>query len=111
MVQLGIRQTGDEEDGCPEYTFEIEVVGLFDVDSEYPADKAENLVRVNGPAVLFGAIREMVANLTARGPFPTVELPTVTFIDEVRHPEEPPKAKSRRPRPRRAAAKAKRKAD
>ena len=82
MVQLGIRQSEDEAKGCPEYTFKIQVVGLFKVDKEFPLEQAEHLVRANGPAVLYGAVREMVANLTSRGPFSTVELPTVTFIDE-----------------------------
>lgn len=86
MVQLGVRKTEDDEEGCPEYTFEIQVVGLFAVDAEFPKEKAERMVRANGPAVLFGAVREMVANLTARGPFPPVTLPTVTFVDEAHSP-------------------------
>jgi preprotein translocase subunit SecB len=105
MVQLGVRKAEDDEEGCPEYTFEIQVVGLFDVDKEYPSQKAESMVKANGPAVLFGAVREMVANLTARGPFPPVELPTVTFVDECKSSEKSAKPKSRRPRPRLASKK------
>jgi len=87
MVQLGIRKSEDDEAGCPEYTFEIQVVGLFVVDKEFPAERTENMVRANGPAVLFSAVREMVANLTARGPFAPVQLPTVTFVDECKGSE------------------------
>ena len=49
MVQLGIHKAEDDEGGCPEYTFEIQVVGLFHVDKEYPAEKAESMVQANGP--------------------------------------------------------------
>ena len=82
MVTLGLRQQEDKEKGCPQYTFQFEVVGLFNVDKKFPAEKAEALVRANGAAMLYGAIREMVANLSARGPFASVNLPTVTFVDE-----------------------------
>lgn len=83
LVELGLKLDEDEEDGCPPYTFRVETVGLFAVEPEYPEKKVEAMVRVNGAAVLYGFIRELVANLTARGPFPQVHLPTVTFIDEV----------------------------
>lgn len=82
MVTLGLWQQEDKEKGCPQYTFHLEVVGLFAVDKKYPPEKAEVLVRANGAAILYGAIREMVANLSARGPFAQVNLPTVTFVDE-----------------------------
>lgn len=83
MVTLGLRQQEDKEKGCPQYTFQFEVVGLFTVDEKYPVEKAEALVRANGAAILYGAVREMVASLSARGPFAQVNLPTVTFVDEV----------------------------
>ena len=81
LVELGVRKAEDKEKGCPEYTFQIEIVGLFEVDETFPLEKVEGIVRANGPAVLFGAVREMVANLTARGPFPAVKLETVSFVD------------------------------
>ncbi len=82
MVQAEVRKADDKEKGCPEYTFHVQVVGLFEVAEAFPAEKAEKMVRTNAPSVLYGAIREMIANLTARGPFPAIKLPTVTFIDE-----------------------------
>jgi len=82
MVNLKIRQVPDDERGCPAYTFDMQVVGFFEVAAAYPAGKAEQMVRANGPAVLYGVVREMVTTLTARGPFPMVTLPSVTFVDE-----------------------------
>ena len=91
-VSLGVEQAEDKDGGCPFYTFSFEVSGLFSVDKDYPAEKTEQLIRVNGAAVLYGAIREMAANLSARGPYPPVNLPTVTFVDEAR----PEKSKSKK---------------
>ncbi len=41
----------------------------------------ENLVRVNGPALLWSAVREVVANATARMPLGMAFLPSVNFHD------------------------------
>ena len=43
-------------------------------------------MHASGTTVLCEAVREMVANLTARGPFARVTLPAVTFIDEIQPP-------------------------
>ena len=96
MVNLKVRQVADNERGCPVYTFDMQVVGFFEVDAGYPAEKAEQMVRANGPAVLYGTIREMVATLTARGPFPMVTLPSVTFIDEAKQSSYPEKPKHKK---------------
>ena len=84
MVQLELKQVQDKNDGCPEYSFHVEVVGFYEVSKNYPEEKAEALVRANGPALLYSAARELIATLTCRGPFAPVNLPTVTFIDEAR---------------------------
>ncbi|MCP5487629.1 MAG: protein-export chaperone SecB [Verrucomicrobia bacterium] len=83
MLTLGLKRVAGKKEGTPHYTWEIEVVGFLTVDAEYPEEKVEALVKVNGPAVLYAAAREMVANITSRGPFPAVNLPTVTFVDEL----------------------------
>lgn len=72
------------------YVGELKVVGIFQVAPEYPAEKQETLVAVNAPAVLYGMAREMISNITARGPYPIVCLPTVTFIDQ--DPQQMPKS-------------------
>ena len=82
MGQLELKQVQDKEVGCPEYTFHVEVVGFYEVSKNYPEEKAEALVRANGPALLYSAARELIATLTCRGPFAPVNLSTVTFIDE-----------------------------
>lgn len=84
MVQLELHQIQDKDNGCPEYTFRVELVGFYEVSKEYPAEKSEMMVRANGPALLYSAARELIAMLTGRGPFKPVNLPTVTFIDEAK---------------------------
>jgi preprotein translocase subunit SecB len=56
---------------------QIEFEGLFDVHPEFPQDKVEELVRMNGGAILYGAVRELVLNLTARSKFGPFEMPTI----------------------------------
>ncbi|MBI5688310.1 MAG: protein-export chaperone SecB [Verrucomicrobia bacterium] len=68
------------------YTGHIDLVGLFRINDQWPAEKIEKLVRVNGPSILYGAARELVANLTARGPWPMVMLPTLSFFTPANEP-------------------------
>ncbi|MDZ8118185.1 protein-export chaperone SecB [Pontiella agarivorans] len=82
MVTVGLAFVQADGEECPPYTIDIEVVGFFHVADEFPEEKKISMVKANAPAILFGAIREMVANITSRGPYPRFDLPTVTFIDE-----------------------------
>ncbi len=63
------------------YKIEVSVVGAFTIDAEWPAEKRRLLLETNAPSLLFGAAREMIANLTARGPWPMVTLPTISFLN------------------------------
>lgn len=74
--------TADDEESVSPYTGEIEIIGMFKVNDDYPEEKMAKMAHVNGAALLYGSVRELLANLTARGPFPQVMLPTATFIDE-----------------------------
>jgi preprotein translocase subunit SecB len=71
----------EDEKATPPYTGEFEIMGFFRVDKEYPLDKLLALVHINAPAMLYGSVREMIFNLTARGPHSHVSLPTVSFVD------------------------------
>jgi preprotein translocase subunit SecB len=75
----------------PAYTGHFEIVGFFSVHPDYPEDGMNALVLVNGGGMLFGAIREMLANLTARGPQAMVMLPTLNFQEMLKQPEVPSK--------------------
>jgi preprotein translocase subunit SecB len=59
----------------------ISFTGYFVVDPSYPEARVKFLVETNGPSVLFGAVRELCANLTARGPWQMLMLPTQSFYN------------------------------
>lgn len=67
-------------DGEACYIGEIHAVGLFRVVDGWPVEKIPLLVEANGSALLYGAIRELLLNITARGPWPPVTLNSMTFI-------------------------------
>lgn len=80
LLSLTVRLLPHEE-SQPGYLGEFVVMGFFKVHSEYPDQKCDNLVSVNGASMLYGVVREMVANLTARGPWPMLTLVAMNFSD------------------------------
>jgi preprotein translocase subunit SecB len=84
-VDLTVRSKPDKL--SQPYEFEIAITGLFKIPEEIGPDTDEKLIIVNGPALLFGAVREVIYSLTGRALFGPLILPAVTFIDEV--PEVP----------------------
>lgn len=86
-VDLTVKFKPAQGDTKP-YTGSISFTGYFAVDAAYANDKVKFLVETNGPSVLFGAAREMISNLTARGPWPMVVLPTQSFYKPSAKPEE-----------------------
>ncbi len=65
----------------PPYVFTMEIVGLFEVIPTHPLEKVEQLVKVNGASILFGAAREAVRTATSAGPFQSIILPSVSFYE------------------------------
>jgi preprotein translocase subunit SecB len=55
------------------------MLGVFLVLNGYPEEKIERLVKVNGPSMLYGALREIVKALTSRGPYGAIVLPSPSF--------------------------------
>ena len=81
----------------PPYIGEVEVVGYFKVLDGWPEDKMMDLVSVNGPSVLYGAIREMIVNLTGRFSHGAVQIPTVRFPPmDKKEPRKPVKKVARK---------------
>jgi preprotein translocase subunit SecB len=63
------------------YTGSVAVEGFVEVDAEYPEKMVSQLVSITGSSLLFGAAREMIAILTARGPHKPLLLPSISFYD------------------------------
>lgn len=72
-------QPGDDENAP--YEFELQVVGLFSVKENLPADKREGFAKINGASILYSVAREHLRVVTSVGPFPPIYLPTVSFMD------------------------------
>jgi preprotein translocase subunit SecB len=64
----------------PFYTGEIHAVGIFLVAETWPANEVNRLVEANGTTLLYGAIRELLLNLTSRGPWPSVGFTSLSFV-------------------------------
>jgi preprotein translocase subunit SecB len=67
------------EDTKPSYLGRMKVEGVFQVHEKWPEEKIEALVSSNATALLFGAVREMLVNLTARSKHGPIKLKTVRF--------------------------------
>jgi len=80
-VTLTVRLLPDDTGKVPYYTGEIVIHGFFRISRTIPPEKRDKIAAVNGAGLLFGAVREMVANLTARGPNPMVTLISLNFSD------------------------------
>ena len=65
------------KDPSATYLFSATVIGIFTISDPADQNSLPHVV-VTGSSMLFGGIREMLLNLTGRGPFPTLLLPTVS---------------------------------
>ena len=64
---------------CP-YDLDMRAMGIFSVAERFPPERQEELVYENGAALVYGAIREMVATVTSRSLSGKLMLPTPTFV-------------------------------
>jgi preprotein translocase subunit SecB len=78
-VLLLIRLHADEGQK-PAYLGQFKIEGAFQVDEGWPEDKIEELITSTAPALLYGAIREMIVTLTARSKHGPINLKAVRFM-------------------------------
>ena len=76
------------------YDIDIHVVGIIEVVGELPEKTRDQIVQVNGLALLYGAAREMVLNVTARSVFGPFCLPSINFLEALKHAKPSPKPPS-----------------
>jgi len=62
----------------PPYEGLVRIRGFFEVHADYPNDP-RRLIEITGASILYGAAREMLANMTARSSNGIVSLPSVAF--------------------------------
>lgn len=81
LVDLTIKLDPEKQPRKIPYKLDIRAIGLIKASYKIPKDKRGNLVTINGLAIVYGAIREMVTNLTARYQDGALTLPSVNFLD------------------------------
>ncbi len=79
IIEMTIRQKASKGKNLP-YTYEIQLVGFVLAHPDFPAEKLQHAVEVNGPTMLFGAAREIIRAATGRGPYGPVLIPSTTFF-------------------------------
>jgi len=80
-LTLTVRFGGEDENDMEPYRGRLRAVGVFEIAEAYPEDKRDSLIGITGASILYGACREMLANLTARGPHGMISLPSISFIE------------------------------
>lgn len=81
-LTYGVKIDKDQPEGAKvPYVIEVEVVGFFRYTGgdEFVGEDRFRAVRFSGYQLLYGAIREMVANITARARHGLLQLPARTF--------------------------------
>lgn len=86
-IRLTIQQDITKEGNEP-FGFKVVMVGFFEVMKDFferqGQEKTDQLVNVNGPALLYSAGRELLALISGRGPYPDksldILLPSITFL-------------------------------
>lgn len=82
QVQLTI-EAKEKEGFIRGYDIDVTIAGIFSTDKKYDdEDQKYKMLEVLGPTLLYGCAREFIYNLTSRGPYPGVYLPTVSFIPD-----------------------------
>lgn len=81
-LQLTIEQLAPEK-GAVAYFFKLVMQGTLRVSPSIPAERLERAVHANGPAMLFGAAREIIRASTSRGPLPPIMIPSTNFLADL----------------------------
>lgn len=69
-----------DEEPAP-YSGRITATGVFQISDDYAEHRRDQLIEVTAISILYGACREMLANLTARSTHGLLSLPSVSFYD------------------------------
>lgn len=81
VVELKLEFMPPAENNVP-YSCAANIVGFFRVHPKVPANKVETYIETNATSVLYSTLREIVSTMTAKGPYPQLLLPTVSFYEK-----------------------------
>lgn len=83
QVSLTLKHIPQPKENLP-YAYSMQIIGFFEAHLKWPKAKIEELVKINGPAVLYGAAREILAQTTGRGPWGAILLPSANFLPKTK---------------------------
>ena len=72
------------------YSFALHMHGFVLPSPHLEGAMLKRTVHANGPAILFGAAREIIRAATGRGPWPAVIIPSTNFLTGLPPLEAPP---------------------
>lgn len=81
-VDLTIEQTFPPEQNVP-YSFRIVMQGIVIAHPRLAGPQLERAMAANGPAMLFGAAREVIRAATGRGPYDALLIPSTHFLSNL----------------------------
>ena len=81
QVVLEIISEPESDEKRQAYSIHLVAIGFFRVDPSWPNDPIK-ILRINGASILYGAAREFLITITARGPWGQIILPSVSFMKE-----------------------------
>jgi preprotein translocase subunit SecB len=90
LVSLEITQTVPEGANLP-YAFSLQIYGFVLASPHLEGVKLKRTVHSNGPAMLFGAAREIIRATTGLGRWPAVIIPSTNFLIDLPPLEAPAK--------------------
>lgn len=78
-VTLGVKVTMESKDKTQKMKVSAKMVGIFQTVGEAPLEAITNFSNINGPAIVFPFVREVIASLTMKANIPPLLLPTMNF--------------------------------
>jgi len=102
QVSLEIAQATPVGKNLP-YAFSLRIQGTVCASPHLSGVTLQRAVHANGPAMLFGAAREIIRAATGRGPWSAVIIPSTNFLADLPPLEAPAKASGEAPAPAKKA--------
>lgn len=102
LVRLTI-SSDTSEASIAVYNFSLTLAGNFAVAEGTPDEAKKRLIHLNGPAILYGVARGVLASITGISAHGPIHLPSVNFIDLLEPPRRPPRKRTPKKAPAVAA--------
>lgn len=77
----------EEKSSAPPYNIYIDLIGFFSFAEDIDEETAKRMIAINGPVILYGVARGIIANATANFKYGKFVLPTVNFLKMLEHKE------------------------